>query len=64
MANERLRALEEVEKEIAMILQCAGEDSTATASFHILHRLLLLTVTILNQTGLLGVYWRDYNHPV
>lgn len=24
MANERLRALEEVEKEIAMILQCAG----------------------------------------
>lgn len=50
MANERLRALEEVEKEIAMILQCAGEDSTATASF-----LLLLTVTIRNQTGLLGV---------
>lgn len=26
MANERLRALEDVEKEIAMILQCAGED--------------------------------------
>lgn len=25
MANERLRALEDVEKEIAMILQCAGE---------------------------------------
>ncbi|XP_061524878.1 mediator of RNA polymerase II transcription subunit 11 [Phycodurus eques] len=24
MANERLRALEEVEKEIAMVLQCAG----------------------------------------
>ncbi len=24
MANERLRALEDVEKEIAMILQCAG----------------------------------------
>lgn len=28
MANERLRALEDVEKEIATILQCAGEDST------------------------------------
>ena len=27
MANERLRALEDVEKEIAMILQCAGEDA-------------------------------------
>lgn len=27
MANERLRALEEVEKEIAMVLQCAGEDN-------------------------------------
>lgn len=27
MANERLRALEEVEKEIATILQCAGEDA-------------------------------------
>lgn len=26
MANERLRALEEVEKEIAMVLQCAGKD--------------------------------------
>lgn len=26
MANERLRALEDVEKEIAMILQCAGKD--------------------------------------
>lgn len=25
MANERLRLLEEVEKEIAMVLQCAGE---------------------------------------
>lgn len=25
MANERLRALEDVEKEIAMILQCAGK---------------------------------------
>lgn len=25
MANERLRALEDVEKEIAMVLQCAGE---------------------------------------
>lgn len=28
MANERLRALEDVEKEIAMILQCAGKDIT------------------------------------
>lgn len=27
MANERLRALEEVEKEIAMVLQCAGKDN-------------------------------------
>ena len=25
MANERLRVLEDVEKEIAMVLQCAGE---------------------------------------
>lgn len=28
MANERLRALEDVEKEIAMILQCAGKNIT------------------------------------
>lgn len=33
MANERLRALEDVEKEIAMILQCAGNDITHQMSF-------------------------------
>lgn len=32
MANERLRALEEVEKEIAMVLQCAGEDNLNSAT--------------------------------
>uniref|UniRef100_A0A3Q2EE94 Mediator of RNA polymerase II transcription subunit 11 n=1 Tax=Cyprinodon variegatus TaxID=28743 RepID=A0A3Q2EE94_CYPVA len=30
MANERLRLLEEVEKEIAVVLQCAGEETGAS----------------------------------
>lgn len=32
MANERLRALEEAEKEIAMVIQCAGEDNLHCAT--------------------------------
>lgn len=31
MANERLRVLEEVEKDIAVVLQCAGEETLSTS---------------------------------
>lgn len=49
MANERLRALEEVEKEIAMVLQCAGEDKLhCTANLLLLYaRFFKITLTLL-----------------
>lgn len=33
MANDRLRALEDVEKEIAMVLQCAGEKGSSCGCY-------------------------------
>lgn len=52
MANERLRALEDVEKEIATTLQCAGEDRQCipihTYSLVFLHNVdLLLTYIVI-----------------
>lgn len=46
MANERLRALEEVEKEIAMVLQCAGEDKLQCCACTSLPRRLLIEMIV------------------
>lgn len=59
MANERLRALEEVEKEIAMVLQCAGEDDLhclhdklqVKCIYFVLRHLLIKTIVKCVVTG-------------
>ena len=52
MANDRLRALEETEKEIAMILQCAGPCSDAYSSYNVgVDKRLYFVFSLLNSVS-------------